>query len=103
MLTSVPFDGAYVIVAVWPDTTLLNVYVVLPSCSDPLYSTVLSATETVTSLAVISSFPSVLLTVNCAVTSLSAASLTTAVPVIAFVRSHTSVLEGSLVVSPLTV
>ena len=90
-------------VAVWPFTTFAKVYAVLPLCSDPLYSTVLSSTDTVTSRAVISKAPSVFVTSNWAVTSLPAASFTTAVPLIAFVRLHTFVLAGSLVVRPSTV
>ena len=82
---------------------LENVQVVLPLCTLPLYSTVLLATLTVTVLGVIFRVPSVVFTINWGVTSLPAASFTTAVPLTAFVNSHTFALLGSLVVNPLTV
>ena len=63
----------------------------------------MSSTDTVTVRLPITSVPFVLLTVNCAVTSLLLASFTTAVPLISFVRLHTFVLLGLLVSRPLTV
>ena len=81
---------------------IVPVTVASNSGSSVANSFVAALAVTVTFLFSIVSFPFSVLTVNCAVTSLSAASLTTAVPVTAAVYSPAFV-PSALALSPLTV
>ena len=84
---------------------MLKLYSVSPVCSFPSnWTSAAFSTFTVISRAVISRLPFAVFTSNCPVTSFPSASFTIALPLIAFVMPVvTSVLFGSLVVSPLTV